>query len=130
MEDLIKKIAEEAEISEDKAEKAAGAAVEFIKERVARSLDVEVEKILKDTNLLIKAQIHEALTGEPLPTIGERVSEFTSEAREKLGEIGEEAREKLDDFVKSAQGFFGSFGKKNKEEEASKKKEESSDDDD
>ncbi|MDX2303088.1 MAG: hypothetical protein NW226_09820 [Microscillaceae bacterium] len=125
MEALIKKIAEAADISEDKAKIAAEAAIEFIKERVAHSIDTKVEQAVKNMAWTIKAEVHEAVTGEPAATFTEKFSEFAEDAKEKLGDLAEDTKEKLGEFAKSAKSFFSGLGAK-KTKEVDKKEDDTS----
>ncbi len=112
MEELTKHIAAHADLPEDKAKLAAEAAIDFIKKRVAATLDDKIVTATKNLNWLIKAEVHEALTGEPATTFGEKMEDFAEGAKEKLGDLAEGAKEKFGEFSKSAKNFFGSFGKK------------------
>lgn len=122
MEALIQKIVEQADIPEDKAKIAAEAAIEFIKERVSNSIDTKVEQAVRNMAHTIQAEVHEAVTGEPLPTFGEKVNEFAEDAKEKIEDFAEDTKERLGEFAKTAKSFFSGFGKKG--EEGEKKEEE------
>ncbi len=117
MEELTKHIAAHADLPEDKAKLAAEAALDFIKKRVANTLDDKIVTATKNLNWLIKAEVHEALTGEPAATFSEKMGDFAEGAKEKLGDFAEGAKEKLGEFSKSAKNFFGSFTKKAKDDE-------------
>ena len=131
MEALVKKIAEQADIPEDKAKIAAEAAIEFIKERVAYSIDNKVEQAVRNMAATIQAEVHEAVTGEPLPTMTEKVTEFAEDAKEKIEDFAEDTKERLGEFAKNAKSFFSGFGKKGdkseKKEEGEESKEEKKD---
>lgn len=116
VEQLTKEIAESAGISEEQAKKAAETAIAFIKKRVADKVDAKVNEVLSLTSATIKAEIHEAVTGEPKETFMEKASEFADDAKEKIGE-----------FADSARSFFSNrFGRK-KDEAEDKKEEEKKD---
>ncbi|HAS44276.1 MAG TPA: hypothetical protein DCS93_27610 [Microscillaceae bacterium] len=125
IEQLTKEIAEAAGISEEQAKKAAETSIAFIKKRVADKVDAKVNEVLSLTSATIKAEIHEAVTGEPKETFMEKASEFADDAREKIGEFAGDAKEKIGEFADSAKSFFSSrFGKKKEEEKKDDKKEE------
>jgi uncharacterized protein YabN with tetrapyrrole methylase and pyrophosphatase domain len=116
MEELSKYIAAHADLPKDKADLAAAAAIEFIKKRVADTVDDQVLTATKNLGWLIKAEVHEALTGEPDATLSERFGDFTEDAKEKFGDLAEGAKEKMGALSKNAKNFFGSFMKKDKPE--------------
>lgn len=126
MEELIKKITEKAGISEDKAKLAAEAAMEFIQDRVAHTIDTKIEVAFKNLKIMAKAEVHEAITGEPAATFMERMGDFAEDAKDKLGDFADAAKDKLGDFAKSTKSFFGGLvgGKKDdKTEDKDEKKE-------
>ncbi len=112
MEALVKKIQEEADISEEKAKIAAEAAIDFIKKRVAHRVDAQVDQAFKNMAWAVKAEVHEAVTGEPAETFLGRMEGFAEEAKEKFEDLAEDTKERFGEFVKNARGFFGSFNKK------------------
>lgn len=121
IEQLTKEIAEAAGISEEQAKKAAETSVEFIKKRVADKVDAKVNEVLSLTSATIKAEIHEAVTGEPKESFMEKASEFAGDAREKIGEFAGDAKEKIGEFADSAKNFFSSrFGKKKEDDDKQK----------
>ncbi|GAB4403473.1 MAG: hypothetical protein OHK0053_28320 [Microscillaceae bacterium] len=117
MEALVQYLKEKVDLSDDKAQMAAEAAIEFIKSRVAHSLDDKVDAALKTLHWSIKAEVHEALTGEPAATFYEKMGDFAEGAKEKLGDFAEGAKDKISDFAKSAKNFFAGFGKKEEKKE-------------
>lgn len=124
MEELVKKIAEKAGIPEDKARMAAEAATEFINERVAHTIDNQVASALKNMTVAIKAEVHEAVTGEPAETFFEKMGDLAEGAKEKIEDFAGDAKEKFKEFAKTAKGFFSSFA--TKKEEAPKEEEKKS----
>ncbi len=114
MEELSKYIAQHADLPEDKANLAAEAALDFIKKRVANTVDDKVLTATKNLGWLIKAEVHEALTGEHDATLSERLGDFTEDAKEKFGDMAEGAKEKIGELSKNAKNFFGSLLSKDK----------------
>lgn len=115
MEALVKKIAEHAQIDEAKAKLAAEAAIEFIKTRVAASIDTQIAAEVQKLAFTIKSEVHEAVTGEPAVTMMERLTGFTSTAKDKIGDIAEDAGEAISGFAKKVGSFFNFGGKKEEE---------------
>jgi hypothetical protein len=122
MEELVKTIAEKAGIDEAKAKIAAEAAIEFIENRVARSIDNEVAKAVQTLAFTIKSEVHEAVTGEPAATTMEKLKGFAEGAKDKLEDFAEGAQKTLGDFAKKAGSFFGIGGKKEEEKKEEEKK--------
>jgi hypothetical protein len=122
METLIKLIAEKADITEDKAKIATEVAIEFIKERVAHTIDNKVSEAVKNMAWVIKAEVHEAVTGEPTKTWGEKVGNIADKASDKIEDFTEDAGKKLGEWASSAKNFFG-FGKKEEEKKDEKEDE-------
>jgi hypothetical protein len=120
MEALVKKIAEHAQIDEAKAKLAAEAAIEFIKNRVASSIDTQIAAEVQKLAFTIKSEVHEAVTGEPAVTMMERLTGFTSTAKDKIGDIAEDAGEAISGFAKKVGSFFNFGGKKEEEKPAEK----------
>jgi hypothetical protein len=116
VEDLAKKIQEKAGITEEQAKIAAKVAQDYVEDRIAKTVEGKVTSILTDVSTLIKAQVHEALTGKPLVTIAERVGDFAEDAKEALGDLAEGAKERLGKFA----GAIGSFFKGGSKEEPKK----------
>jgi hypothetical protein len=112
MEALIKKIAEKAGIDEAKAKLAAEAAIEFIEQRVAKSIDEKVADAVQTMAFTIKSEVHEAVTGEPATTMMQKLTTYAEGAKDKLGDFAEGAKDKLEDFAEGAQKTLGSFAKK------------------
>lgn len=121
VEQLTKEIAESAGISEEQAKKAAETAIAFIKKRVADKVDAKVNEVLSLTSATIKAEIHEAVTGEPKETFMEKASEFADDAKEKIGEFAGDAKEKIGEFADSARSFFSNRFNRKKDEKEDKK---------
>ncbi|TAE47967.1 MAG: hypothetical protein EAY69_05760 [Cytophagales bacterium] len=122
MEDLAKKIAEKAGITEEQAKLAAEAAQEYVESRIAQTVEGKITEYLKDISAMIKSQVHEALTGKPLITMAERVGDFAEGAKDKLEDFAEGAKDKLGKIAGSIGSFF-TGGNKDKKEEEDKKEE-------
>ena len=121
VDELAKEIAANASINEEQGKIAAEIAIAFIKKRVAEKVDQKVNEVLTLTSATIKAEIHEAVTGEPKESFMEKASEFAGDAKDKIGEFAGDAKDKIGDFAESARGFFSSrFGGKKEEEEKKK----------
>lgn len=124
VEQLAKEIAANASINEEQGKIAAEIAIAFIKKRVADKVDQKVNEVLTLTSATIKAEIHEAVTGEPKETFMEKASEMADDAKEKIGEFAGDAKEKIGDFADSAKNFFSSrFGSKKDDDKKEDKKE-------
>ncbi len=121
MEALIKKIAEHAQIDEAKAKLAAEAAVAYINSRVATAVDTQVAEAVQKLAFTIKAEVHEAVTGEPATSTMERLSGFAAGAKDKIGDLAEDAGEAISGFAKKVGGFFNFGGKKEEEKPEEKK---------
>jgi len=81
MEKLSKQVAEKAKISEKQAQIAVDEVMNFVKTRLRDSLEVK---------------INEAITGEPDPTMLEKLGELTDDAQERINELAN----KTQDFLK------------------------------
>ncbi|EAY29105.1 hypothetical protein [Microscilla marina] len=120
---LAKEIAAHASINEEQGKIAAEIAIEFIKKRVADKVDQKVNEVLTLTSATIKAEVYEAVTGEPKETFMEKASEMTNDAKEKIGEFAGDAKEKIGEFADTARNFFSNrFGKKEEEKKDDDKK--------
>lgn len=120
---LAKEIAAHASINEEQGKIAAEIAIEFIKKRVADKVDQKVNEVLTLTSATIKAEVYEAVTGEPKETFMEKASDMADDAKEKIGEFAGDAKEKIGEFADTARNFFSSrFGGGKKEEKKDDKK--------
>lgn len=119
VEQLTKKIAEKAGISEEQAKLAAETAIEHLHERVAHAIEHKVDAAVKLMAWTVKSEVHEAVTGEPPATLAKKIGDFAEGTQEKMGEMAEEAQKKFSELAKNAQGFFG-WGKEEKKDDKTK----------
>lgn len=85
VESFVKKMAAELQIDEDKAHQAFQLSLAFVKARIG------------DT---IHAKIDNAITGEPEPTLKDKIDDFTEEAADTFEKVKEAAGKKFEEFKK------------------------------
>lgn len=125
---LSEKVAEKAGITPEQAKIAVETVMQYVEGRVAPLIDAKVEASIKDFSIILKGQVHEALTGKTLTSFAEKVGDFAEGAKDRLEDLAEGAKERLGSLANATKSFFG-FGKKEdkKEETADAKTENKTD---
>jgi uncharacterized protein YjbJ (UPF0337 family) len=105
MEELVKSIAAQANISEEQARLAADLTINFVKARLGNVLEVKV---------------HTAITGEPEESVKEKMEDIATEAKEKFGQVAGKVSDEASEAFDKLKGKLGTFFHKDEKKDEPK----------